>query len=104
MNLARAYNAKKNLAQSDFPACKKAALLLKTKMETAPAPFRQRRSPEFTSLFERWSFQNAPRRVFFCFVFLGGSHNPMGCGIGILEAQDTGLDKFAERKRLAIVA
>jgi|ERR1700722_9967494 hypothetical protein len=104
MNLARSHLAKKNLAQSDFLACKKALLLLKTKMETAPVPFPERRSPEFTSLFERCSISKHSQAGVFLLRLVGGSGNPRGCGIGILEAQDTGFDKFDERKRLAIVA
>jgi hypothetical protein len=104
MNLARSHNSKKNLAQSDFLACKKTFLLLKTKMDTALSPFRQGRSLEFTGLFERSLISIHSQAGVFFLRLVGGSCNPSGCGIGFLEPQDTGFDKFNERSRLAIVA
>jgi hypothetical protein len=46
--------AKKNHSQSYFPACQEWAILLKTKMAAATAPFRGGAVLAFISLFERW--------------------------------------------------
>jgi hypothetical protein len=97
MNTSRPQNAKKIPSQSDFPACQRTPLLLKTKMDTALAPFRQRRRFEFTSLFERWSIWTHSQAGVFLLRLFGGSRDPIHCGMGVSEPQNTGFDKFEER-------
>jgi hypothetical protein len=99
MNHARPPQAKNIPSQSDFPACKKTAHLLKTKTETALAPFRQRRSCKFTGLFERWSISTHSQAGVFLLRLFGGWRDPIHCGVGVWEPQDTGFDKFEEMER-----
>jgi hypothetical protein len=95
MNPARS-NTKKFPSQSDFLACKKTALLLKTRIETATQPFQQRRSSKFTSLFECVSKAPYLQAGIFLLRFSGGSIDPIPCGLGVQRPQDTGFDKFDE--------
>jgi hypothetical protein len=94
MNPARPQHTKNIPSQSDFPACKRTPLLLKRKIETTLAPFRERRSFEFTSLFERWSISTHSQAGVFLLRLIGGSRDTSHCGIGVSEPQDTGFDKF----------
>jgi hypothetical protein len=90
--------------ENKFPACKKSILLLKTKMETARVPSQQRRSFEFTSLFERWSIPTDSQAGVFLLRLAGGSRDAIHCGIEVSEPQDAGFNKLNERIRLEIIA
>jgi hypothetical protein len=104
MNLRRQNKSQKNRAQNDFTACKEPALLLKTRNETALWPSRQRRSPKFTSLFERWSTPTYSQAGVFLLRLAGGLRGPIRCGFWVAKPQDTDFDKIKEKRRLENVA
>jgi hypothetical protein len=104
MNSPRPQRLKKNPSQSDFPACKNAPLPLKTKRETALVPFQQQRSIEFTGLFERWSISTHSQAGVFLLRLIGGSCDPIRCGIWVSEPQDACFDKIEEKIRLEVLA
>jgi hypothetical protein len=94
----------KNRCKSDFPACQKSPLLLKTKKETAMMPFQQQRSFKFTGLFERWSTPTSSQAGVFLLRLTGGSRGSSHCGLRVAEPQDTVFDKIKKMRRLANVA
>jgi hypothetical protein len=67
MSATRHKHFKKICAQGHFTACKKVAFLIYQKVKAGLKPSR---SPEITSLFERWFTPTNSMRVLFCFDFL----------------------------------
>jgi hypothetical protein len=104
MNRRLPTQSKKFLAQSHFPACKKKAPLLQTKMETAMAPFQGGEVVAFTSLFERWFLSTDSQAGDFLPWLIGGSRGPRNCGVGSAQPQDTGIAKILKMERLENVA
>jgi hypothetical protein len=104
MNLPRPGISKKNRSQSDFPACKKTALLLKNKIETALAPFRQRRSITVYQLVRALvNFDTLPSGCFLASI-LRRLERPNPLWVLGLGATRYSFDKLEERKRLEMVA
>jgi hypothetical protein len=104
MNPSCQSKLKINHSKRQFPACQKWALLLKTSMETARAPFRGGEVFAFISLFERWFLSTDSQAGDFLPWLIGGSRGPSHCGIGVSEPQDTGFDKLQEMIKLEIVS
>jgi hypothetical protein len=94
MKTPRANKLKKNRSQSNFTACKKAPILLKTKIGTIAGLFRQGRSFKFISLFERRSFSIHSQAGDFLLRWFAGSHDPIRCGVEVTEPLDAALISF----------
>jgi len=104
MNTRRLQQFQNIRCKSDFPACQKSPLLLKTKKETAMMPFQPWRSSKFTGLFERWSTPTYSQAGVFLLRLTGGSGGPIGWGLRVEEPQDAVFDKFTEMRILENVA
>jgi hypothetical protein len=104
MNPRPPTKSKKIPAEKHFPACKKRAHLLKTKMETALAPLKGGEAVAFTSLFERWFLSTDSQAGDFLLWLIGGWRGPSSCGIEVSEPQDTGIDKILRTERLENIA
>jgi hypothetical protein len=101
MNAPLRHQSKKNERQGHFRACKNRPVQLKTRIETALSAVPTAQSVESICLFERSSNSKHSQAGEFLPWLPGGSGDPIHCGFGCYEPQDTGIDKFEETTVLA---
>jgi hypothetical protein len=90
--------------RNDIPACRIIFLLLKITIGAAGTPSQQRRSFNFTSLFERWLISTHSQAGVFLLRLIGGSRDPIPSGVGPSKPQDAEFIKSNKMTRLAVVA